>query len=128
MDDNAGLQTPIFKPRMRLCTPHFRAENGVCKPLFSSQEWGFANPNFRAENRVPPAPPPPRAGITILKDLGLENAKLVIPARAPSPPHRAGITILEDLGIENAKMVILARVSRAFAAARGNHHFGGFGP
>ena len=37
---------------------------------------------------MPPAPPPPRAGITILKDLGLENAKLVIPARAPPPPPR----------------------------------------
>ena len=59
-----GLQTSVFEPRM-----------GVCKPKFSSRE-----------PRAPCPPPPPRAGITILKDLGLENAKLVIPARAPSPP------------------------------------------
>ena len=50
--------------------------------------------------------PHPRAGITILEDLGLENAKMVIPARvslAPPCPARAGITILENLGMKMQK-------------------------
>ena len=76
--------------------------------------------------------PPPRAGITILEDLGLENAKMVIPARVslapPCPPARAGITILEDLGLENDKMVICLPGPSLPSRPRGNHHFGRFGP